>query len=61
VYDSRMTQYFQEIGCRVAAPTATERVKFKIDAKEKSMHRIAKLKLPLEFPKTRTPGVKKRT
>jgi len=55
-----MTQYFHEIGCKVAAPTEAERIKLKIDASEKSTHRIAKLKLPLEFPKTRTPAAKKR-
>lgn len=59
-YHSRMTQYFHEIGCKVAAPTEGERAKLKIDASEKSAHRIAKLKLPLDFPKTRTPASKKR-
>ncbi|MCJ1247307.1 DNA-directed RNA polymerase I subunit rpa49 [Trapelia coarctata] len=56
----QMSQYFHEIGCRVAALTEPERIKFKIDAKEKSTHRIAKLRLPLEFPKIRTPAAKKR-
>lgn len=59
-YHSRMTQYFHEIGCKVAPPTEGERAKLKIDASEKSAHRIAKLKLPLEFPKTRTPASNKR-
>lgn len=55
-----MTAYFHEIGCKVAAPTETERAKWKIAASEKSAHRIAKLKLPLDFPKIRTPAAKKR-
>lgn len=55
-----MTQYFREIGCKVAPPTEGERIKLKIDASEKSTHRIAKLKLPLDFPVTRTPATRKR-
>ncbi|MCJ1295948.1 DNA-directed RNA polymerase I subunit rpa49 [Xylographa carneopallida] len=51
----QIVQYFQEIGCRVAKPTETEQKKLKLITKaESSTHKIAKLKLPLEFPKTRT-------
>ena len=56
----RISQYFHELGCKVANPTETERAKMKISKAESSTHRIARLKLPLEFPKTRTPGLKKR-
>jgi DNA-directed RNA polymerase I subunit RPA49 len=58
--DHRMSQYFHEIGCRVTLPTETERTKFKIDKREIINHKIAKLKIPLDFPKTRTPGISRR-
>ncbi|KIW09558.1 uncharacterized protein PV09_00431 [Verruconis gallopava] len=51
---STMQQYFQELGCRVSAPTAAQRDMWKINSKEAAAHRVAKLRLPLEFPKPRT-------
>ncbi|MCJ1383412.1 DNA-directed RNA polymerase I subunit rpa49 [Xylographa soralifera] len=57
----QIVQYFQEIGCRVANPTETEQKKMKLTTKaESSSHKIAKLRLPLEFPKMRTIVPKKR-
>ncbi|MCJ1400008.1 DNA-directed RNA polymerase I subunit rpa49 [Xylographa trunciseda] len=51
----QIVQYFQEIGCKVANPTEAEQKKMKLTTKaESSSHKIAKLRLPLEFPKTRT-------
>lgn len=48
-------QYFREIGCRVASPTEADKERFKIKTtKEARSVRVAKLKLPLEFPKART-------
>lgn len=50
----RMSQYYQEIGCKVNPPTDADKKKYRISSKvEASMHRIARLKLPLEFPKAR--------
>jgi DNA-directed RNA polymerase I subunit RPA49 len=54
-------RYFQELGCRVTPPTETERNKMKITKAETVNHNIAKLKLPLQFPKaTRGGPAKKR-
>jgi len=51
-----MSQYFQELGCKVAAPTEKERAELRIPNKAlAAQRRIARLKLPLEFPKTRVP------
>lgn len=51
-----MSQYFAELGCRVAAPTEREQADFKIPNKAvAAQRRVAKLKLPLDFPKTRNP------
>lgn len=52
----RMSQYFMELGCRVANPTEREQTEFKMPNKAvAAQRRIAKLKLPLDFPKTRLP------
>ncbi|KAF2028379.1 DNA-directed RNA polymeras-like protein I 49 kDa polypeptide [Setomelanomma holmii] len=47
--------YFQELGCRVNNPTATEQAKWKLTKAEAVNHNIAKLKLPLQFPKVGGP------
>lgn len=54
--------YFQELGCGVDRPTEIERGKLKITRVEGAGHRIARLRLPLVFPKMRVPkaGKKKR-
>ncbi|KAF2261086.1 DNA-directed RNA polymeras-like protein I 49 kDa polypeptide [Lojkania enalia] len=44
-------QYFYELGCKVAPPTEAERAGLKISKAEAVNHTIAKLKLPLQFPK----------
>lgn len=49
-----ITQYFRELGCRIAAPTEAERERFKIKKDQARTVKIAKLKLPLEFPKARS-------
>jgi DNA-directed RNA polymerase I subunit RPA49 len=49
-----ITQYFRELGARVVA--AGEEVRKKLDLKSKAaaaQHKIAKLKLPLDFPKAK--------
>lgn len=56
-----MKRYFLELGCRVNPPTETERNKMKITKAETVNHNMAKLKIPLQFPKTtRGPAKKKR-
>ena len=47
----RIKQYFSELGCRVTAPTQTEQTKWKLTKAESANHFIAKLRLPLVFPK----------
>ncbi|KAL8894320.1 MAG: hypothetical protein Q9192_004418 [Flavoplaca navasiana] len=48
-----MRKYFKETGCRVAAPTEKERAKWGLAKAEATSHQVAKLRLPLEFPKMR--------
>ncbi|KAH0544411.1 hypothetical protein FGG08_001437 [Glutinoglossum americanum] len=48
-----ITQYFQEIGCKVQLPTEKERERMKLTKAEATLHKLAKLRIPLEFPKTR--------
>ena len=50
----QISRYFTELGCHVARPTATETAARGLKKTEASATRIAKLKLPLEFPKPRT-------
>lgn len=49
-------QYFREIGCKVAAPTEADKERFNITKTKDAARsvRVAKLKLPLEFPQART-------
>ena len=54
------SKYFHEIGCKVALPTEIERAKMKLTKAEATMHKMAKLKLPLEFPKNRMMVPKRR-
>ncbi|KAF2086858.1 RNA polymerase I associated factor, A49-like protein [Saccharata proteae CBS 121410] len=49
----QMTQYFLELGCKVSNPTEKERLHLKLHKAEASSHKMAKLKIPLDFPKTR--------
>jgi DNA-directed RNA polymerase I subunit RPA49 len=51
---SDMQRYFMELGCRVSALTAAQRDVLRIGSKEAASHKMARLKLPLEFPKQRT-------
>ncbi|KAL8639399.1 MAG: hypothetical protein Q9228_003566 [Teloschistes exilis] len=44
-------KYFKEIGAMVVNPTESERAKMKISKAEGVGHQLAKLRLPLEFPK----------
>ena len=52
--------YFTELGCKVSAPAEAERKKRGWSKAEAQVHRIAKLRLPLEFPKQRLGMRKKR-
>ena len=51
-------KYFKELGCVVTLPTEVERGRMKITKAEGGGHRIARLKLPLAFPKMRVPVVR---
>ena len=57
-----LPKYYLELGCGVALPTETERTALGIAKAEAASHRIARLRLPLVFPKMRIPaaGRKKR-
>ena len=56
----RIVQYFRELGCKVSAPTPKQLEKSKMSKAEGAVHRIAKLMLPLDFPKIRLPAKKNR-
>ena len=47
----RIKQYFAELGCKLTAPTQTDLTNMKLTKAESVNHFIAKLKLPLTFPK----------
>lgn len=53
-------QYFAELGCKLKAPSDTDRNKLKITKAESNNHFIAQLKLPLKFPQLRTGPSKRR-
>ncbi|KAH9828271.1 DNA-directed RNA polymerase I subunit rpa49-like [Teratosphaeria destructans] len=46
-------QYYQELGCRVGAPLEKERERWGLNKAQAAATRVARLKLPLEFPKAR--------
>lgn len=56
--DKDIRKYFKEIGARVRLPSEHERERMKIGKAEASAHRLAKLRLPLEFPKIRVLAAK---
>jgi DNA-directed RNA polymerase I subunit RPA49 len=49
--DLRIKQYFAELGCKLSAPTQNDLTKLKLTKAESANHFIAKLKLPLTFPR----------
>ncbi|KAL8705116.1 MAG: hypothetical protein Q9201_001761 [Fulgogasparrea decipioides] len=52
-------KYFREIGAHVVSPTEIERAKLKIGKAEAAAHHLAKLRLPLQFPKMRVLAAKR--
>ena len=55
-----ISKYYAELGCTVALPTETERAAMNLKKVEGVTHRLAKLRLPLVFPKMRVPAARKR-
>ncbi|CAO2649661.1 Nn.00g070460.m01.CDS01 [Neocucurbitaria sp. VM-36] len=58
--NKEIRQYFMELGCKVAAPTQADLTKWKLNKAESTSHFIAKLKLPLSFPRVGGPQKKRR-
>jgi DNA-directed RNA polymerase I subunit RPA49 len=52
--------YFLELGCVVDSPNENEKTKIKLKNQDHKGHRMARLKIPLEFPKPRRGLAKKR-
>nr|POE65088.1 dna-directed rna polymerase i subunit rpa49 [Quercus suber] len=52
--NKQITQYFQELGCKVGPLSEKEREARKFTKAQAAATRVAKLKLPLEFPKVRS-------
>ena len=48
-----ITQYFRELGCRISAPSKSGQDKQKPEKAPQVGVKVAKLKLPLDFPKQR--------
>ncbi|KAF1850828.1 DNA-directed RNA polymeras-like protein I 49 kDa polypeptide [Cucurbitaria berberidis CBS 394.84] len=57
--NKEIRQYYMELGCKVSAPTQTDMTKWKLSKAESTNHFIAKLKLPLSFPKVHGPPRKR--
>lgn len=53
----QVKKYYVEIGCKVGPPTQAEKARMGIGNVEAKAHLVARLKLPLVFPKAR-PGLK---
>ena len=53
-------KYYGELGCTVALPSEAERAVLKLKKVEATTHRLAKLRLPLVFPKMRLPAARKK-
>ncbi|KAH9872751.1 hypothetical protein J1614_005145 [Plenodomus biglobosus] len=58
--NKEIKQYFMELGCKLSAPTQTDMAKWKLTKAESVNHFIAKLKLPLTFPRVGGPRQKRR-
>lgn len=55
-----LEMYFKELGAKMAPMSEKQRSDIKITKEVAGLHRIAKLKLPLEFPKQRVVPLKGR-
>ena len=55
-----MQDYFKELGCKVGAPTDSEKEKHGWSKADAQVHKIARLKLPLVLPQTKARMRKKR-
>ena len=55
-----VSKYYAELGCVVSSPTKPEQAALRITKSEASGHRIARLLIPLSFPKMRVPMSKKK-
>ena len=55
-----ISKYYLELGCTVALPTETERTALNLKKAEAITRRLAKLRLPLVFPKMRLPAARKK-
>lgn len=60
VEQREIVQYFRELGCKVVALTEKEREAMKLQKAEASLVKMAKLKLPLDFPKVAQPRAGRR-
>lgn len=56
----RITQYFRELGCVVTPMTDAEMTRLKLSKAEGKARKVARLRLPLVFPKVRVPSKKRR-
>ncbi|RYN58121.1 hypothetical protein AA0114_g2042 [Alternaria tenuissima] len=58
--NKEIKQYFAELGCKLTAPTQTDLTRMKLTKAESANHFIAKLKLPLSFPRVGGARAKRR-
>ncbi|KAK3673673.1 DNA-directed RNA polymerase I subunit rpa49 [Recurvomyces mirabilis] len=52
--NKQLAQYFVELGAKVSAPSEKDREAFGMSKAQASVSRVARLRLPLEFPKVRS-------
>lgn len=46
----QISNYFRELGCKIAPVTIQEQENLRLTKAEAKTHKMAKLKIPLEFP-----------
>jgi DNA-directed RNA polymerase I subunit RPA49 len=57
----QMSQYYSELGCKVSPPTEKERLKFGLKTKAEGQgHAVARLQIPLVWPKQRVIAQRKK-
>ena len=55
-----MVDHFRELGCRVTSMNDSDRINLRVSSSESKGQRMAKLIIPLDFPKIEAKGNKKR-
>ena len=60
ILGARIIQYFRELGCAVTTMTESEMARWKLSKAEAKTRKVARLRLPLDFPRVRAPAGRRR-